>query len=89
MSMGAVNAEIRMSEKLMVVLDIHASMCGRGRCHITIDNIDGIITVACGGKVIFVADLTAYAGSVVRLVYDGESLKAFGSDGSLIKEFEI
>ena len=88
-AMGAKTAEIRMSETLTVVLDIEAAMCGKANCVITIDNIDGDITVACDGVKICEADFSDIAESIAKLVYDGKTLKAYDAQGNLIREYEI
>lgn len=86
---GAKNAEMRMSDKLTVEIDLEAATNGRKGCSVTVDNNDGVIVVSCNGFAIFEADLSDISDQTERLVYDGKTVKAIDADGRVVAEFDL
>lgn len=86
---GANTAEIRVREKFIVAINIASAMCGKNECHITLDNIYGVITLACDGKIIFSVDLTDIIDTTGKLVFDGKTLKAYDINGYIIDQIIV
>ena len=83
--LGAHLAEVRMSEKLFLAIDIEKTLESKDDGVITFEISGENISVKCAGAELFTVDTAALPGGAARLVWNGEALKCYDASGNEIK----